>query len=286
MMNNVTLLLVFLGVLQGVTEFIPISSSGHLVIVEQTAFFQESMKGISGALAGITRQELMLFLNVALHLATLAAVVAFLRREIIALARGLFRGLASREFSTDEFRSAGNIIAACIPAGILGVLFHDFFESFHDTARPIFFLFLLNGAILIATRFVKPGTRKIAGLGIARSIMVGFFQALAILPGVSRSGSTIAGGLFLGMEPEESARFSFLMAIPVIGGAGLLEGLKVLKIGLPGDFILPLALACIVTAAVAFLSLKLLFYMVKKVRLDLFGYYTLALGIIGIILWK
>jgi undecaprenyl-diphosphatase len=114
---------------------------------------------------------------------------------------------------------------------------------------------------------------------------VGFFQAVAILPGISRSGMTITGGLLSGMEPLQAARFSFLMAIPVIAGAGLMEGMKAAQGSFPAELYLPLAIAMAVTIAVSLVALKVLFYLVKRVRIDLFGYYTIALGVTGLVIY-
>ena len=113
-------------------------------------------------------------------------------------------------------------------------------------------------------------------------MIIGFCQAVAILPGISRSGSTIAGGLFCGLEGVEAARFSFLMAIPVIAGAGLFEGLKISAGNYPPEIFAPIAAGMIVSIIVALVSISILFWVVKKVKLDIFGYYTISLGVIGL----
>ena len=115
-----------------------------------------------------------------------------------------------------------------------------------------------------------------------RALIIGLFQAIAIIPGISRSGMTITGGFLLGVEPEQSARFSFLMAIPVILGAGLLESVKMLGKGVPSGFALPMAGAVVVAILVALFSLKLLFAMVRRIRIDVFGYYTIIVGAVGL----
>jgi len=142
---------------------------------------------------------------------------------------------------------------------------------------------IINGFILITANKIPSKGRKLEEAGIFRSVLIGFCQAVAILPGISRSGSTLAGGLFCGLEGVEAARFSFLMAIPVIAGAGLIEGLKIPGGNYPAEIFLPVAAGMIVSILVALVSIRILFWVVKQVKLDIFGYYTIALGFTGLI---
>ncbi|MDY6934647.1 MAG: undecaprenyl-diphosphate phosphatase [Spirochaetota bacterium] len=274
-MNNLLLSLLSLGVIQGISEFLPISSSGHLVLFESIPFFRETLDA-SG-------ENMELFVNVSLHLATLMAVVIYLWRDIIRLSGGLISGISQRNYKKDEIRVIINIIAASIPAGILGVLFHGFFERLFTSYTIVFFMLIINGLVLLSTKIVPIKNRKLEEIGVVRSVLVGICQSIAIIPGISRSGSTIAGGIILGLNPGEAARFSFLMAIPVITGAGLLEILKVFQKEVSFTFIFPLIVSMFVTMIVGLISLKVLFILVKKIRIDIFGYYTILLGILGII---
>ncbi len=274
-MNNITLVLVALGVVQGVTEFLPISSSGHLVIFEQIGFFRETIETIGS--------NLELFINVCLHLATLCAVIIYLRNDIIRIARGGLAALRERNGESAELRTIGYILCASLPAGIAGILFHDFFERLFSVPETVFPMLILNGIILISTKIIPVKDRKLEEVGVFRSLFIGCFQAIAITPGISRAGSTITGGMLAGLVPEESARFSFLMAIPVIAGAGFLESLKIYQVGAASEIIIPLSIAAVITVFVALLSLKLLFMLVRRIRIDIFGYYTIALGIAGMI---
>jgi undecaprenyl-diphosphatase len=275
---NVMVILFVLAVVQALAEFLPVSSSGHLVIIESIPWFRDGLAALGDGLT--------LFINVMLHLATLVAVLIFLREDIARLLKGAAASARTRDFSTPEARSIGYILAASVPAGVIGVIFHDFFESLFSSPGSVFVLLIVNGIILLSTRMIPVGSRKIEEAGLARSLLVGFFQALAILPGISRSGLTITGGFIAGMEPVEAAKFSFLMALPVIAGAGLLEGIKAVKLGLPEGFLVPLAGAMVLAVVLALFSLKLLMAIVKRIRIDVFGYYTIALGIAGLIILR
>ena len=272
-MYNLFYILLILGVFQGIAEFLPISSSGHLVILESIDWFHVSLSALG--------KNANLFINVALHVATLLAVLIYLRRDIIQIIRGSIRGIIDKNYRCPELLTARNILVASVPAGIIGLLLSDFFTAIFASATSAFIFLIFNGIILISTKKIPLNSRKIEETGIIRSLVIGFFQAFAILPGISRSGMTIAGGLLNGLEPTESAKFSFFMAIPVIGGAGIMEGLKAGSI--PGEMFAPLAVSMVVTIIVALVSMKILFALVKNIKLDIFGYYTILLGITGLI---
>jgi undecaprenyl-diphosphatase len=273
-MAGVFVLLIILGIVQGIAEFIPISSSGHLVILEQIDLFH-------GAIRRLGAHEIM-YVNVALHLATLIALVIFLRRDIRALFVGFFRGIAERNFRGPEMRAILSILIASIPAAAIGLLFHDQIEEIFSSAFSVFILLIINGIILIFTKKIPVNSRKIDQIGLIRSIWIGCFQAFAILPGISRSGMTITGGMATGLMPVESARFSFLMSIPVIIGAGLIEGIRASHAGFPRELLPALGVSMSVAALVGLISLKVLFALVKNVRIHIFGYYTVAVGLAGL----
>lgn len=282
-MNFVLLPLIILGVIQGIAEFLPISSSGHLVIAQHIGYINSALKKFADA-AGTGVDELNLFIGVALHIATLAAVLVFLRKEIIEIITGLIGAARAREFNR-ECKIFFYILAASLPAGIIGLLFNDFFERAFSSPPLAMSLLIVNGSILIATKKIKIGETEMGNAGLSRALIIGFFQAAAILPGISRSGMTITAGLLLRLSPVEAAKFSFLMSIPVIAGAGLLEGIKAAKINYPPELIIPLLISMVITAAVGIAALKVLYFAVKKIRLDLFGYYTIAAGVIGLLLY-
>jgi undecaprenyl-diphosphatase len=275
-MINVFLALLILGVFQGVTEFLPISSSGHLALLEQTDIIKNLM-GDSG-------DEINLLINVSLHVATLIAVMIYMRKEIFTIIKGFFTGLIKRDFTDPDFLSGIYILIASVPAGIIGFCFNKYIEAVFSSVTIVLIFLIINGFVLIAANKIPFGSRKFKELGIFRSIMVGLCQAIAILPGISRSGLTLTGGLLCGLEGVEAARFSFLMAIPVIAGAGLLEGLKAVGGAYPSYIFLPVLAGMLAAIIVALVSIRILFWIVKNVKLDIFGYYTITLGVLGLII--
>ncbi len=272
-MNLLTVLLT-LAVVQGIAEFLPISSSGHLVIFQSIPQFAAFIENLG--------EDINLFVNVALHVATLLAVLILLRKDIVDIIAGFFRGLRTRDFTDPGFRSALNILAASLPAGAVGIALNDAFESIYGIVTLTLILLIINGIALILTKKIPLKSRQISEIGLFRSFVVGLFQALAILPGISRSGMTIAGGMLAGLAPLESARFSFLMAVPVIAGAGLMEGIKAAQGSVKPEIFLPLGISFATATLVAVFAIKLLLAAVKRVRLDIFGYYTIAAGVCGL----
>ncbi|MDE0395954.1 MAG: undecaprenyl-diphosphate phosphatase [Gammaproteobacteria bacterium] len=192
---------IVLGVLQGATEFLPVSSSGHLVIGQEL---------LSLRIPGVR-------FEVVVHLATLLAVLVVYRRRILSLALGVT--LAPR---TEEFRYAGLILVATLPAAALGFLFGDAIGSFFDRPAVVGVSLLLTGSALYSTRWALRRPLR-AEFGVRAALLVGLAQALALVPGISRSGATLTAALWLGVAPLEAAAFSFLMSVPAIAGAGVLE---------------------------------------------------------------
>lgn len=188
-----------LGVLQGLTEFLPVSSSGHLVVAE----------GLLGLHSPGVAVEVML------HLATLLAVVIVYRVALLRLAGGLWR----RE--SDASAQIIFLVAASVPAAVIGLAFRDALTSAFDSYLLVGVDFLVTGVLLISTRWIRPRPERTITLGTA--LLVGLAQAVAILPGISRSGTTIAAALWRGVPAWRAAEFSFLMAVVVIAGSGVLE---------------------------------------------------------------
>jgi undecaprenyl-diphosphatase len=189
-----------LGLVQGLAEFLPVSSKGHLVLAK--------------AVLGVSTPGVLV--EVLLHVATLVAVLIVYRRELA----GLIVGVVRRE--GPALRLAGLLILSAVPAGIVGVLFHHKIEESFHSLWITGIDFAVTGLILWSTRWVNPHDTPLE-LTTARTVAMGLAQALAILPGISRSGSTITAGLWGGLEPVRAAEFSFLMAVPVIAGAAMLE---------------------------------------------------------------
>jgi len=188
----------FLGIIQGLTEFLPVSSSGHLELAK-AVFGDDSLP-----------EESLLF-TVVLHFATALATIIVFRHDIFAIVRGLF------QFENNEqFRLSLSIVISMIPAALVGVFFNDFIESlFNGQVLLVGSMLIITGLLLIFANNAKSGHKKV---NYTRAIIVGIAQAIAILPGISRSGATISTALLLGMDKDRAARFSFLMVVPLIFG--------------------------------------------------------------------
>ena len=246
----------FLGILQGLTEFLPISSSGHLAVA------QSFLEGFE--------QPGILF-DVMLHLGTLLSILVYFRRDLIKLIHAL-RNPGLRL----ERRLLLFIVLGSIPTGIIGYAFRDLVEESFRSIPVVSAFLMTTGAILIISDRLGRGERPLEGMGPVDALFIGVGQGLAVLPGLSRSGTTIASGLIRGLDRELSARFSFLLAIPAIAGAGLVE---VREVGGPapgelGPYIIGTALA----AVVGLISIKWVLLSVKKRRFGYFGIYCLIIG--------
>lgn len=256
-----------LGILQGVAEFLPISSSGHLVIGQH--------------LLGVNAPGMRL--DVFLHLGTLISIFAFYRREIGRLIAGLLNRTGADEFHAAT-TFALKILVSALPAIAVYFCFHDFIDGLFENSRMVGVFLMFTGAVLVGTRFLPGGRREV---GFGRALAMGFAQALALLPGVSRSGMTLAMARGGRIAPEKSAEFSFLMSAPLIAGATLLELLKALRTAPSGDAAeigwgLTLyggALA----AVVGYLSLKLLVRVLNGRGFWLFGPYCLLAGLLTLL---
>lgn len=260
-----------LGLIQGLTEFLPVSSSGHLVIGQE--------------LFGLTEPQLLF--DVLLHIGTLTAVVVFVRRELVGLILAFFKfdylspgGFKRRWKDDPDFRLLTAVVVGTIPTGIIGLAFKDVFEALFDSSRAVGWAFLATGLMLLASRLARPGERGEGDVGPWRSAVVGLVQGLAIIPGISRSGSTITAGLFLGLTRETAARFSFLLSLPAIVGALILELLDTGGLNVA----LSAAVAGFLTALVSgYLALVWLVRLVKAGRLHWFAPYLFVIG--AITLW-
>lgn len=207
---------IILGVVQGATEFLPISSSGHTLLVP-------SLLGMS---------DPGLSLIAIAHQGTLLAVVVYFWRDLWAIFTGVLEGLRTGQpLAGDDSRLGWYIVAGSIPAAVAGLTLEDFFESvFGEPTFAAFFLLVTAGLLVVGER-LHSGHKELAKMRAADAIIVGLFQMLALLPGISRSGSTITGGLWRGLDRATSARFSFLLGVPAILGAGLLALLDIVEAG-------------------------------------------------------
>lgn len=259
---------ILLGVVQGLTEFLPVSSSGHLVLVEK--------------LLGLSVQNLRF--EVVVHLGTLLAVIIVFRGKIVKVLAGLFCGRVryrkgKLRFPNEHTRLAWLLVMASIPALVAGLVFGRVIEQDLLTPLSVGIFLLITGGILFGTRFVHPPSGR---ANWRNSLIVGFAQVLAILPGISRSGITISAGIYSGIERKQSAEFSFLLVIPLILGAGISKVGQMLKTGIAPSEITILLAGAVPAAVSGYLALRVLLEIIKKGRLDYFAYYCWLVGLIVI----
>jgi undecaprenyl-diphosphatase len=263
MINGFDMLI--LGLIQGLTEFLPISSSGHLVLAQRLLHVSEP--GIA--------------VEIVLHLGSLLAVVLYFRNDLIALLGGWLRwmGGARDDAARSHAMLSLAIAIGTVPAVIAGFAGGSWLEGLYKNPREASIELLVTAAILISTLFVRRGNREV---GPWRAGWIGICQAVALLPGISRSGTTIAGGLYLGVRPDEAARFSFLLSIPAILGAGLLKTPAVItEMHHAKASILLLGFA--VSFVVGYLSIAALMRVVRRGRFGFFGLYCILVGVAGLI---
>lgn len=283
---------IILGIVQGLTEFIPISSTAHLV-------FASRWLGIYGGDPHMTTATMAV-----IQLGTLAAVFVYFAADIWGIMTAFVRdhfalltGKRGMRFSgTDGVRPmwlsteawlGWLVIIGSIPIGVVGLLFKDFIEGPDTKNLWIIAIMLIAVAVLLAiAEFVGKQRKEIKHLGLVDAIVVGFAQVLALMPGASRSGSTIMGGLFAGQKRETAARFSFLMSIPAITASGLLELKQAISI-LPGDSFVPLFAGTVTAAIVGYLAIWFLMAFLRKNTTAIFIVYRLILGsVLLVLLWQ
>jgi len=201
---------IVLGIIQGASEFLPISSSGHLVLVPY--FFSWD----------IDPQEAFIF-NILVQVATLSAVIIYYWKDLVSILKAFILGIVRKKpFDDINSRLGWYLIIATVPAGLAAVLFKETFEKAFSDPRSAAFFLLVTSLLLITGELLGKRIRKLESLTWLDSLIIGIFQTLALFPGISRSGSTIAGGLVMKFDRSASARLSFLMAVPVMSAAGLL----------------------------------------------------------------
>lgn len=263
---------IIIGIVQGLTEFLPISSSGHLVLVPE-------IMGVKSSLA----------FDTLLHVGTLVAVVTYFWNDIVHMIRSFISSLTDipggnfrNGIDEDPYkRLAWMVIIGTIPAGLAGVLFKDFFESLFSSITAVGFFLIVTGLLLWGSERISAKIREklpVEKLGVRDSLIIGGAQALAIAPGISRSGATISAGLFLGFERELAARYSFLLSIPAILGAAIIQ-VKDISAGM--DLLGASMIAGFVASAVSgYIAIKFLLKLIRERDLYVFAYYCFALGLL------
>ena len=251
---------IVLGLLQGLTEFLPVSSSGHLVIVQYFLGIKQP---------GVT-------LEVMVHFGTLLSIVWVFRRDIWHLLTGLFS-------SAEEKKFALLIFWGLLPTGIMGVLWGSIFTSIFNRPLLVGLALLVTGFIILAISKVGVKSKGINNMKIQDALVIGLFQGIAIIPGITRSGSTILGALWRGLDRETAVRYSFLLALPVIAGATLFELKDFLRVTTDLEIIYPYLVATLVAFISGIFAITLFVKLLKEGRFYYMAYYCWCLGLLTII---
>ena len=263
---------IIIGLVQGLTEFLPVSSSAHLIFAQQAL-------GVG---------DVGLAFDVLLHVGTLVAVFAYFYNDIINMIKGFLLSLIDlkegkfiSEIKKDPYKKlAWLTILATIPVGVVGVLFNDLVEEMFTGLTIPAFLLLVTGCLLYISQRMNSGRINVQNMSTKEALIMGCGQAIAVLPGLSRSGTTIAAGLFAGLDKEFAAKFSFILSIPAILGAAIFQ-LKDLS---GGSVEIGVCIAGFIVAAVSgYLAISVLLKIVREKSLDIFAYYCWIVGLVVLV---
>jgi len=257
-----------LGIVQGLTEFLPISSSGHLIIVPWLQDYTFLLDN----------PDFNKTFDVALHAGTLVAAIAYFRREVVKLTAGFLEAVRRRAIETPDQRLSIAIAVGTVPAVIFGGLGSGFIEDKLGEPWMIALQLILFGALLLhADRL--PQRKSLQGSSIKDGLYIGLAQVLALAPGTSRSGITITAARYLGLDRDAAARFSFLLLIPIVAGATLFKGAQAVSEGLPAGVAGPMVVGTIAAAVSGYLAIAFLLRLVRTMSYAPFVYYRYAAGI-------
>ncbi len=249
---------IVLAFLQGLTEFLPISSSAHLILLPKLLGWQDQGSAF----------------DVAVHIGTLTAVVVYFRKDVLAMLGAWFSSLRGKAM-TDQARLAWYVILATIPVGLVGISIPDTIATQLRSPLVIAWATIVFALLIaLAEKMAKENKHKVS---LSAAIVIGLFQAIALIPGTSRSGITITAGLLMGLSRDEAARFSFLLSIPVIALAGLLKTAELLQSPEPVMWHLML-IGILLSATVAYLTIAWFLALLERIGLGPFVWYRLLLG--------
>ena len=259
---------VILGIVQGLTEFIPVSSTAHLILV------QRLMGWRFGANVDFA-------FNVLIQLGTTVAVVLYFWKDLWSIARAALTGIAQRApFAVDEARLGWFVVLASLPSFLIGLLFKQYFAVLHEQAVFVAVVLIVASALLFGSEWLGKRARALPALTWLDALAIGFAQAVALIPGVSRSGATISGALFCHIDRPAAARFSFLMSVPVLVGASTLALRDLLAVPDFGALLPPLLAGFVSAMLVGFASIHWLMSYLARRPLNAFGWYRIAAGIL------
>ena len=260
---------IILGIVQGLTEFLPISSSGHLLLVPWLFNWHFLLEN----------PELNKTFDVALHLGTFVAVVLYFWREIVRLVGAWVRSVSRRSLAEPEAKLAWLLIVSTIPAALVGVLLEDFITNTLGKPWMIGVAMIVFAGFMYLVDHIARLDRDLDTLTWLDALLIGVAQSLALLPGVSRSGITMMTGLLVRLDRESAARYSFLMSIPVIGGAAAFKGLEVARDGLPAGTATPFAVGMLAAALSGIAAIWFTLAYLKRHNFNLFVVYRIVIGV-------
>ena len=264
---------ILMGIIQGLSEFLPISSSAHLVF---TSNFYKVFRGIE--ILEESNQEI--FLDIMLHLGTLIAVLIFFRKEIFEILKALYLGLKTKDFASKDFKTGLYIILGTVITVLIAFPLNEVAGALVFRPAMVGLLLLFTGALLLFSEYWNKKHPEKVKVNLKNSVLIAIAQGLAALPGFSRSGLTIAIGLLSGVKREEAARYSFLLSIPIILGASMVYPLVKLDFHeVVGYNWTAIIVGTIVSGIVGYLCIKYFLKFVSKFSLAVFGYYCLLMGI-------
>lgn len=262
---------ILLGILQGVTEFLPVSSSGHLVLA-QALLGRDLDRGIT--------------FEVVVHFGSLFSILIFFRERIKELIVTAFRFLSEPSMMAVNWKTQYNVrfifyvLLSMIPAMLVGFTMKHQIEYLFSSPLLVSFMLLITGLLLYTTQLARNNDQDVTA---AKGFLIGIAQAFAIIPGISRSGTTITAGLFLRLKRTEVADFSFIMLLPVLAGAMLLEFLEMFKTGLDGVPVAELTFAFLASLAAGLVALKYLIQLLRQKSIHYFSWYCWLAGLTGIV---
>ena len=263
---------IILGIVQGLTEFIPVSSTAHLILVERVLGWNFD-------------PDLNFAFNVLVQLGTTLALIIYFWRDLWAIVTAVARGLvAGKPFGSTEAVLGWLIVIATIPAIVIGLLYKKQFETLQERPPLIAAVLIAGSVLLFAGERIGRRTRPLGNVNWLDAIVIGLAQAVALVPGVSRSGATISGALARDLERPAAARFSFLMSVPVLMGAGVLALRDLLKVPNYGSLLQPLLVGFVVAGIVGFISIHWLLRYLAKQPLTIFGVYRVVAGVLFLVL--
>src|SRR5574341_480083 len=257
-----TLQAAVLGIIQGLTEFIPVSSSAHLLLVPWLLGWEIPS----------------LSFDIVLHLGTLGAVLAYFRAEWLAIIRSMIRWLSKRDNSDPDIRLAFYLAIATVPAAVLGGLLHDFFETLFASPPTAALMLIITAVVLMLGERLGKQSRNLSELNLLDAILVGIAQAIAIVPGISRSGTTISAGRLRGLRRDAAARFSFLMAMPITLGVGIVQLADLAKSSIDQSLVLSMVIGFVSSLASGYLVIHWLLGVLRTRSTVVFAIYCVGLA--------